>query len=254
MKRLMIEDLSLTTNGVLLAEAAEGLAKAGLRRINVSLDSLTRETFIQMSRRDALDRVMAGLEAAARYFDGPVKVNAVILRGINDHEIEHFARLARERSFEVRFIEFMPLDADKIWSRNALVTGDEILRRIHAIHPLREEGGGRGRSPSRDHVFEDGAGGKIGFINSVSEPFCGDCHRARLSADGTVYTCLFASRGTDLRTALRAGASDTDLVGLLQNVWRNRTDRYSEIRGRLLEHKPEGADKPERVEMYRMGG
>ena len=213
-----IEDLSLTTNGVLLAEAAERLAKAGLRRVNVSLDSLTRETFIQMSRRDALDGVMAGLEAAARYFDGPVKVNAVILRGINDHEIEHFARLARERSFEVRFIEFMPLDADKIWSRNALVTGDEILRRIQAVHPLREEGGGRGRSPSRDHVFEDGAGGKIGFINSVSEPFCESCNRVRLTADGKLRTCLFSLVETDLRQLLREGADDAAIARVIENA------------------------------------
>jgi len=216
-----IEDLALTTNGLLLAETAEALSRAGLRRVNVSLDSLTRETFLRMSRRDALERVMAGLDAAARYFEGPVKVNAVILRGINDHEIEHFARLARERSFEVRFIEFMPLDADRIWSRDALVTGDEILQRIHALHPLREESAARGRSPSRDHVFEDGAGGKIGFINSVSEPFCDSCNRIRLTADGKLRTCLFSLVETDLRSLLRGGADDSMIARTIRDaVWR----------------------------------
>ena len=216
-----IEDLSLTTNGLLLAEAAEELSRAGLRRVNVSLDSLTRETFHRMSRRDALDRVMAGLDAAGRHFEGPIKVNAVILRGINDGEIERFARLARERSFEVRFIEFMPLDADRIWSRESLVTGDEILRRIHAVHPLRAESVERGRSPSRDHVFEDGAGGKIGFINSVSEPFCESCNRVRLTADGKLRTCLFSLVETDLRLLLRGGADDATIARAIGDaVWR----------------------------------
>jgi GTP 3',8-cyclase len=216
-----IEDLSLTTNGLLLAETAEGLSRAGLRRVNVSLDSLTRESFQRMSRRDALDRVMAGLDAAGRYFEGPIKVNAVILRGINDGEIERFAQLARERSFEVRFIEFMPLDADRIWSRESLVTGDEILRRIHAVYPLRPESVERGRSPSRDHVFEDGAGGKIGFINSVSEPFCESCNRVRLTADGKLRTCLFSLLETDLRHLLREGADDATIARVIRDaVWR----------------------------------
>jgi cyclic pyranopterin phosphate synthase len=139
------------------------------------------------------------------------------------------------------------------WQPKQVVPSKELLARLRERWPLSPMSSNYRGEVAKRYAFDDGQG-EIGFISSVSEPFCGDCHRARLSADGTVYTCLFAASGTELRTPLRAGASDTDLVGLLQNVWRNRTDRYSEIRGRLLEHKPEGVEKPERVEMYRMGG
>jgi cyclic pyranopterin phosphate synthase len=153
----------------------------------------------------------------------------------------------------VRFIEYMDVGTCNGWDRGRVVPSAELRDRIAVRWPLHAlDPNYRGEVASR-YAFEDG-GGEVGFVSSISEPFCGDCHRARLSADGTVYTCLFASTGTELRAALRSGASDADLVGLLQNVWRNRTDRYSEIRGRLLEHKPEGVEKPDRVEMYRMGG
>src|SRR5262245_4844946 len=179
-----VEDLSLTTNGVLLADQAADLRGAGLKRINISLDSLVRETFEKMARRDALDAVMRGLRAAARWFPGPVKVNAVVLRGINDGEIEDFAELARREGYEMRFIEFMPLDADRTWSLEKMVSGEEIRERIARRHPLRPDPAQDPRSPSRDYLFADGAGGKIGFINSVSEPFCDSCTRTPPTADG----------------------------------------------------------------------
>jgi cyclic pyranopterin phosphate synthase len=215
-----LDDLSLTTNGLLLGAQAAALSAAGLRRINVSLDALTRETFQRLVRRDALDQVMASLEMARRHFPGPVKVNAVILRGLNDHEIEAFAELARSRSFEVRFIEFMPLDADRIWSRDVLVSGQEILARIDAVHPLVPDPGQSPHSPSRDHVFADGAGGKIGFINSVTEPFCDLCNRVRITADGKLRTCLFSLTETDLMSLVRGGAADAEIGAAIRRaVW-----------------------------------
>ncbi|HWN38484.1 MAG TPA: GTP 3',8-cyclase MoaA, partial [Gammaproteobacteria bacterium] len=153
----------------------------------------------------------------------------------------------------VRFIEYMDVGTVNGWEPKQVVPSKELLARLRERWPLSPLDSNYRGEVAKRYAFDDGQG-EIGFISSVSEPFCGDCHRARLSADGTVYTCLFASTGTELRTPLRAGASDADLVGLLQNVWRNRHDRYSEIRGRLLEHKPEGVEKPDRVEMYRMGG
>lgn len=198
-----LRDLSLTTNGILLPQLAEPLRRAGLRRVNVSLDSLTRETFQEIVRRDAFEQVMAGLEAAARWFEGPVKVNVVLLRGVNDGEVPAFVRLARERGFEVRFIEYMPLDADATWSRETLVSGDEVRARITQLHAIELDPTVDPRAPSRDWVFSDGAPGKIGFIDSVSEPFCELCNRIRITADGKLRTCLFSTRETDLRALLR---------------------------------------------------
>jgi cyclic pyranopterin phosphate synthase len=215
-----MEDLSLTTNGLLLGAQAPLLSAAGLRRINVSLDALTKETFHRLARRDALDQVMASLDAARTFFAGPIKVNAVVLRGINDHEIEAFAEFARSRSFEVRFIEFMPLDADQIWSREALVSGEEIRSRIHRLHPLVPDPTASVHSPSKDYLFEDGIGGKVGFINSVTEPFCDRCNRIRITADGKLRTCLFSLAETDLMPLLRGGSTDADIATVIRRaVW-----------------------------------
>jgi len=215
-----VRDISLTTNGFLLEEQAEPLALAGLRRINVSLDSLVRETFERLVRRDALERTLRGLEVARRHFPGPVKVNAVLLRGLNDGEAVRFAELARRRDFEVRFIEFMPLDADHVWSMEKLVPGDEVRGRINAVYPLIPDPEQDPSSPSRDFVFADGVGGKIGFINSVSEPFCNSCNRVRITADGKLRTCLFSVRETDLRALLRDGAGDDEIAGAIRAaVW-----------------------------------
>jgi cyclic pyranopterin phosphate synthase len=247
------DDLAITTNGSRLAEHAAALKQAGLKRITVSLDSLDEEVFREMNGgRGELGVVLNGIEAA-RAAGFPIKLNTVVERGKNDHTVLDLVERFRGTGIIVRFIEYMDVGTVNGWQPKQVVPSKELLARLRerwSLSPL--DSNYRGEVAKR-YAFDDGQG-EIGFISSVSEPFCGDCHRARLSADGTVYTCLFASSGTELRTPLRSGASDADLVGLLQNVWRGRTDRYSEIRGRLLEHKPEGVEKPERVEMYRMGG
>jgi cyclic pyranopterin phosphate synthase len=247
------EDLAITTNGSRLAAHVADLKAAGLKRITVSLDSIDSEVFKEMNGgRGELETVLQGIESA-RAAGFPIKLNTVVERGKNDHTLLDLVERFRGTGVIVRFIEYMDVGTVNGWQPRQVVPSKELLARLRerwALSPLDENY--RGEVAKR-YAFDDGQG-EIGFISSVSEPFCGDCHRARLSADGTVYTCLFASTGTELRTALRSGASDADLVGLLQNVWRNRTDRYSEIRGRLLEHKPEGVEKPDRVEMYRMGG
>ena len=247
------EDLAITTNGSRLAEHAADLKKAGLKRITVSLDSIDEQVFREMNGgRGELAVVLEGIEAA-RAAGLPVKLNTVVERGKNDHTVLDLVERFRGTDIIVRFIEYMDVGTVNGWQPKQVVPSKELLARLRERWPLSPLDSNYRGEVAKRYAFDDGQG-EIGFISSVSEPFCGDCHRARLSADGTVYTCLFASTGTELRSALRAGASDSDLVGLLQNVWRNRHDRYSEIRGRLLEHKREGVDKPERVEMYRMGG
>ena len=248
-----VEDLAITTNGSRLAEHAAALKQAGLKRITVSLDSLDQAVFKEMNGgRGELAVVLNGIETAlAAGF--PIKLNTVVERGKNDHTVLDLVERFRGTGVIVRFIEYMDVGTVNGWQPKQVVPSKELLERLRERWPLSPMSSNYRGEVAKRYTFDDGQG-EIGFISSVSEPFCGDCHRARLSADGTVYTCLFAATGTELRTPLRSGASDADLVGLLQNVWRNRQDRYSEIRGRLLEHKPEGVEKPERVEMYRMGG
>jgi cyclic pyranopterin phosphate synthase len=247
------EDIAITTNGSRLAEHAAALKDAGLKRLTVSLDSLDQDVFKEMNGgRGELSTVLAGIDAA-RKVGFPIKLNTVVERGRNDHTLLDLVEHFRGTGIIVRFIEYMDVGTVNGWQPKQVVPSKELLQRLNERWPLSPVGSNYRGEVAKRYAFDDGQG-EIGFISSVSEPFCGDCHRARLSADGTVYTCLFASQGADLRGPLRSGASDTDLVGLLQNIWRNRTDRYSEIRGRLLEHKPEGAEKSQRVEMYRMGG
>jgi cyclic pyranopterin phosphate synthase len=215
-----LDDLSLTTNGFLLERDAAALVDAGIGRFNVSIDSLQRDRFYAMTRRDALPQVLRGLEALAAHPQAhPIKVNAVALRGFTEQELIPFARFAREHPYEVRFIEFMPLDADRAWTRAQVLTGEEIRAAVHAVFPLEPEP----REPSataRVYRFADGRG-KVGFINPVSEPFCGDCNRIRVTADGRLRTCLFSIRETDLRGPLRAGATDDDLEQIVRDaVWR----------------------------------
>ena len=248
-----VEDLAITTNGSRLAEHAAALKAAGLRRITVSLDSLDETVFREMNGgRGELATVLEGIETAHRA-GFALKINTVVERGKNDHTLLDLVERFRGTGVIVRFIEYMDGGTVNGWQPSQVVPSKELLARLRERWALSPVSSNYRGEVAKRYAFDDGQG-EIGFISSVSEPFCGDCHRARLSADGTVYTCLFAAHGTDLRNPLRAGASDAALVGLLQNVWRNRTDRYSEIRGRLLEHKPEGVDKPDRVEMYRMGG
>jgi cyclic pyranopterin phosphate synthase len=204
-----VPDLSMTTNGFYLTEKAQALADAGLRRVNVSVDSLLRHRFAEMTRRDALGRVMEGLRAAEAAGLVPIKLNCVVVRGTNDDEVVDFARLARETGYEVRFIEFMPLDADQSWSRDKVVPSGEILAAVHAVHPI--EPIGHEVEPATMWRFSDGAPGAVGVIPSVTEPFCDDCNRIRLTAEGRLRSCLFSLQETDLRGLLRGAASDADI-------------------------------------------
>jgi GTP 3',8-cyclase len=221
-----IEDLSLTTNAYLLERDAEALVGAGITRVNVSIDSLQRDRFFQLTRRDSLPQVLRGLEAIGRFPEvRPIKVNAVALRGFTEEEALPFAEFARSTSYQVRFIEFMPLDGDHAWSRDQVLTGEEIREIIHRVHPLEE----RAREPhatARVFGFVDGQG-EIGFINPVSEPFCADCNRVRLTAEGKLRTCLFSLHETDLREPLRAGATDADLERVIRDaVWRKELKHH----------------------------
>ena len=221
-----LADLSLTTNGYLLERDADALAAAGIRRMNVSIDSLQRDRFFAMTRRDSLPQVLRGLEAVGRHPElRPVKVNAVAMRGFTEREALPFAEFAREHSFQVRFIEFMPLDGDRGWTPDQVLTGEELRAIIHAVHPLEE----LPREPSataRTFAFSDGRG-EIGFINPVSEPFCSDCNRIRLTADGKLRTCLFSLHETDLRGPLRAGAGDDELEQIVRAaVWRKELKHH----------------------------
>lgn len=215
----LVADLSITTNGFLLERDAEALVRAGASRFNVSIDSLQRDRFFAMTRRDALPRVLRGLEVLAAFPEAhPIKVNAVAMRGFTEDEVLPFARFAREHPYEVRFIEFMPLDADHAWTPDSVLAGDEVRALIHAEHPL-EPTPREPHSTARVYRFADGQGA-IGFINPVSEPFCGDCNRIRLTADGKLRTCLFSLNETDLREPLRAGASDAQLEEIVRTaVW-----------------------------------
>jgi GTP 3',8-cyclase len=215
-----LRDLSLTTNGYLLERDADALVGAGIQRVNVSIDSLQRDRFFQMTRRDALPRVLRGLDAIARHPEvRPIKVNAVATRGFTEAEAVRFAEFARTTAFQVRFIEFMPLDAERGWSADAVLPGDELRALIDAVYPMVE----LPREPAataRVFRFRDGRG-QLGFIDPVSDPFCGDCNRIRLTADGRLRTCLFSLHETDLRGPLRAGASDDELELILREaVWR----------------------------------
>jgi len=216
-----VDDLSLTTNGVLLDRLAEPLVAAGLRRINVSLDSLSHVRFAEITRRDALDQVLRGLEAAEQHPElRPIKVNCVAVRGTTEHEVHALAELARRKPYVVRFIEFMPLDADERWREDQVLTGAEIRALIEERWPL-EPVPAKPSSTAQRFRFADGAG-EIGFVNPVSEPFCSSCDRIRLTADGQLRTCLFSRREWDLKTPLRSGASDEELERLIRFAVRHK--------------------------------
>jgi len=221
-----LHDLSLTTNGYLLEGMAADLAAAGLRRVNVSLDSLSRDRFFQITRRDSLPQVLRGLEALEQHPQlAPIKVNCVAMRGFTEAEVLPFAELARRKPYNVRFIEFMPLDADHAWSEDRVLTGAEIRAMIDAVHPLEPEPR-ESHSTARVYRFSDGRG-EIGFVNPVSEPFCGDCNRIRLTAEGNLRTCLFSMHETDLRGPMRDGAGDDELEQIVRDaVWRKELKHH----------------------------
>jgi len=246
---LGMEDLALTTNGTLLADRAEDLRAAGLKRVTISVDSLEESVFREMSGgRGDIQSVLDGIAAAQSAGLCPIKLNVVVQKGKNDHTVMDLLDHFRGSGLILRFIEYMDVGTLNGWRLDEVVPSRELVDKISARWPLKPlDSNYRGEVAQR-YAFEDGQG-EVGFISSVSEPFCGACHRARLSADGTIYTCLFASEGFNLRGPLRGGASDADLVGLLQNIWRQRADRYSEIR-----KKNTVTSRESRVEMYRIGG
>jgi cyclic pyranopterin phosphate synthase len=214
-------DLSMTTNGFFLVEKVRRLTDAGLKRINVSLDSLRPERFERMMRRDGqlVSKILAGIRLAREAGLNPIKLNCVIMRGCNDDEIVDFARLGREQDVQVRFIEYMPLDAQGRWTMDTVVPGAEIHARVHAVYPLRSEQG-NGSEPATVHHFADGRG-SIGIIASVTQPFCDSCNRVRITADGHLRTCLFSLTDHDLKGLLRSGASDEDLADfIIATVWK----------------------------------
>jgi cyclic pyranopterin phosphate synthase len=239
-------DLTLTTNASLLARKAEGLRDAGLDRVNVSLDSLDDPTFRAMNDVDfPVARVLEGIDAAAAA-GLPVKVNAVVKRGVNDDGVVEMARRFRGTGHSLRFIEYMDVGATNGWRLDDVVPASEIVERIDAVFPLEPVDAAYRGEVAQRFRYRDGAG-EIGVIASVTQPFCGDCTRARISAEGKLYTCLFAVRGTDLRALLRGGATDDDLRDAITAVWAARTDRYSEIRTERTSDLP-------RIEMSYIGG
>ena len=245
-----VEDLALTTNGTLLAPMATKLADAGLQRVTVSLDSLDEKIFREMSgNRGDLEKVLQGIEAADKAGLSPVKINTVVQRGVNDHTVLDLLEHFRGSGHIVRLIEFMDVGNRNDWKMEEVVPSRELLGRISERWPVRAIGRSYPGEVASRYEYEDGKG-QIGFISSVTEPFCGACSRARLSADGVLYTCLFATTGTSLRDPLRSGADEAQLGEILSNVWLRRKDRYSELR------RPDATDEHvmKKVEMYRMGG
>jgi GTP 3',8-cyclase len=221
-----VHDLSVTTNGYLLERDAEALVRAGIDRFNVSVDSLQKDRFFELTRRDALPQVLRGLATLGQFPEAhPIKINAVAIRDFTEEEAIPFAEFARRTPYEVRFIEFMPLDADHAWTEDQVLTGAEIRAAIDAVYPLEPEP----REPhatARVYRFKDGRG-KIGFINPVSEPFCGDCNRVRLTADGRLRTCLFSLNETDLRGPMRDGTDDRQLERIIRDaVWRKELKHH----------------------------
>jgi cyclic pyranopterin phosphate synthase len=248
-----LQDLTLTTNGVLLSKQAKRLRDAGLRRVTVSLDSHDREVFRRMSGREfGPERVLEGIETAAAAGLAPIKINCVVQRGVNDHTIVNLARSFQGTGHIVRFIEFMDVGTLNHWDLSQVVPAKEIVERIDAEMPLTSAEPNYPGEVARRYRYRDGSG-EIGVIASVSQPFCGDCTRARLTIEGQLVTCLFAAGGTDLRTPLRAGASDEELHELIAGLWSRRRDRYSEERAALTDATGHVPERP-KIEMYQIGG
>lgn len=249
-----IEDICLTTNGLLLSDAAVDLRRAGLDRVTVSLDSLNPDTFLRVAQRGRLDSVLAGVAAAKVAGLGPIKINTVVERGVNESEIPQLLEYSRKEGFEIRFIEYMDVGNVNDWTASKLVSKAEILERVGESQPFEPVVSERGSAPAVRYRFKDGVGG-FGVIASVTEPFCGDCTRARLTADGRLVTCLFSPHGHDLKALLRTSATDGELSEAVTSVWEGRTDRYSEERLVAISstqgYRPEAVRK---LEMISLGG
>ena len=245
-----IQDIALTTNGVLLGQHAVDLHANGLRRVTVSLDTLDPVVFTRMSGGfAALDQVLHGIDAAIAAGLAPVKINSVIERGVNDHTALDLIERFRGKPVIVRFIEFMDVGNRNAWRPEMVVPSSELVARIGARWPMSPIGENYRGEVAQRWRFDDG-GGEVGFISSVSQPFCGECSRARLSSEGKFYTCLFATEGLDLRAAMRAGANDAELLNVIRGKWLGRTDRYSELRDEFRRAEPQ----PRKIEMYYIGG
>jgi cyclic pyranopterin phosphate synthase len=245
-----IEDIALTTNGVLLAKYASELKAAGLDRITVSLDTLDPDVFAKMSGGfGGVSEVLDGIEHARRAGLAPIKLNTVVQRGVNDHTVMDLLSHFRGTGVIVRFIEYMDVGTRNHWKPEMVMPSRELAASIHARWPISARGRSYSGEVAERYVYDDGAG-EIGFISSVSQPFCGDCSRARISSNGSFYTCLFATEGTDLRAPLRAGASDDELFELIRGVWTGRGDRYSERRASLRNVHPD----LHKIEMNYIGG
>lgn len=245
-----VEDLAMTTNAMLLAPIAKKLRDAGLQRVTISLDSIDEGIFKAMSGgRGDLDKVLAGVAAAEQAGLDPIKINVVVQRGVNDHTVLELLEHFRGSGHIVRLIEFMDVGNRNGWRMDQVVPSKELLEAVQARWPVKAVGKNYPGEVARRYQYEDGQG-EIGFISSVTEPFCGSCSRARLSADGVLYTCLFATQGTDLRGPIRNGADDNELADILSRIWLQRADRYSELR------RPDVAEAhaQSKVEMYRIGG
>jgi len=221
-----LHDLALTTNGHEFPRHAAALKTAGLDRVTISLDSLDRDRFIEITGVDALDKVYAAIDAAKKYGFDPVKINAVLVRGRNDDEMVAFARFAREYDVAMRFIEFMPLDSGHDWSREMVVPGKEIYETINAVYPLRLKESSRGSETAWKYEFVDGGKGEIGIIAPVTEMFCGACSRIRLTADGQIRTCLFSTTEHNLRDFVRSGASRDEIISFIENAVMKKEPRH----------------------------
>jgi cyclic pyranopterin phosphate synthase len=248
-----LKDLCLTTNGALLAEQVEALSSAGLKRVNVSVDTLNPEKFKRMTKRGDLAKVLEGIFAAKKHGLRPIKLNAVIERGVNQDDILPLVEFCREHGFAMRFIEYMDVGNSNNWSSEKLVSKKDIIETIAARYPLREVGREQGSAPSVDYEFVDGCG-DIGVIASVTEPFCSACTRGRLTADGKFVTCLFSQVGHDLKTLLRSGASDSELGAVIRSIWAPRMDRYSDERLQAMQLAAYDPKKNRKIEMIALGG
>jgi cyclic pyranopterin phosphate synthase len=248
-----LKDLCLTTNGALLAERIGALRAAGLRRVNISIDTLDPAKFKRMTKRGDLTKVLQGIFAAKQSGLAPIKLNAVIERGVNDDDILPLVDFSRQHGFGMRFIEYMDVGNSNNWASTKLLSKKEIINTIHARYPLREIGRDQGSAPSVDYEFVDGRG-DIGVIASVTEPFCSSCTRIRLTADGRLVTCLFSQIGHDVKARLRGGASDSEIGELLVKLWGGRTDRYSLERLQALNSSNYDPKSHRKIEMISLGG